>query len=125
MPLLRTSNNDVERVALTDPDEWVEVKRKLGKDDERRITQMILRGQMVKVGESLDTFDAGAAVDSAVFATMEVAIQKWSIIDPVTKRVAQLSSQNLRALSDEDVALISTALESLYAPEISDDDRKN
>ena len=125
MPLQRTSDTDVERIQLTDPDEWIEVKRKLGKDDERRRTSILLRGQTVKAGESITEFDAGAVLAEAPFATLFVVAKKWNVRDPETTKVAPLTEANMRALSDEDMALINAAFERLYAEPLSEEALKN
>lgn len=125
MPLQRTSDTDVERIPLTDPDEWIEVKRKLGKDDERRRTSMLLRGQMVRAGESITVFDAGASLAFAPFATLFTVAKKWNVKDPETGRVAALTEGNMQALSDEDMALINAAFERLYAEPLSEEALKN
>lgn len=125
MPLLKTSNTDLVRVELSTPGEWVEVKRKLGKDDERRRSMLILAGQRVTAGQPLTEYDLGPLLQAVAFATMEVAIKQWSIVDAETGKPADLTAANLRALSDEDVALISAAFGEMYAPPRSDDETKN
>lgn len=123
MPLQRTW--ETVRIDLTTPGEWIEVKTKLGKDDERRRTALLLRGQRIRAGESLTEFDAAAMFDAAVFATIEVAAQAWSVRDPETNKVAELTPANIRALSDEDIAIISRKLEEMYTPPLSEDEAKN
>lgn len=122
MPLNLTSDADLERIDLPAQGEWVSVKRKLGKDDEREITRRTLAGQMVSRAELTHIadfeFDLGVAVDSATFATLEVAIKEWSFPEEITAR-------NIRALDDASLSAIKTKLEELYPGPRSDDDRKN
>ncbi len=123
--LQRTSDTELEEIAITDGD-TVWVKRRLGKDDERRRTSLMLRGQMVERGrERLTEFDAGALYDAAVFATFEVAIKKWTVKDPETNRVAEITAANIRALSDEDVKILGDALDALYPKPMTEDQAKN
>ena len=105
MPLLRTSDNDLERIQLTDPDEWVEVKRRLGKDDERERLRLINNARVLDAGgKPGGVGETGTLVELATFATMQVAVKRWNVRDPETNRVALLTARNLRALSDDDVA---------------------
>ncbi len=125
MPLLKTSNTDLARIELSTPGEWVEVKRKLGKDDERRRSMLILAGQRVTAGQALTEYDLGPLLQAVAFATMEVAIKAWSIVDALTGQLAELTPANLRALCDEDVAIIAEQFGELYTPQRSDDEVKN
>lgn len=118
-----TSDADLERIEVTDGD-WVEVKRALGRDDERRIIQLLLNG--AQVDRSLDVrAQLGDMQDGIVFATLEVALKKWSLRDPETNRVADINRRTIRALADEDLAIIRDRLDELYPGPRSDDDRKN
>lgn len=119
----RTSNTDVERIELSSPGEWIEVKRKMGKDDERRRSAIMLRGQPVVDGEI--QFDAGVLMEAAPFATLFVVAKKWNVVDPETGRVASLNEANMRALSDEDMAIIKAKFEELYAEPLTEDQAKN
>lgn len=125
MPLLRTSDNDLERIQLTDPDEWVEVKRRLGKDDERERSRLINNARVLDAGGNPVGWETGTLVELATFATMQVAVKRWNVRDPETNRVAPLTARNLRALSDDDVALIQARFEEMYGEPLTDDDRKN
>lgn len=118
-----TSDADLERIDVTDGD-WVEVKRALGRDDERRIIQLLLNG--AQVDRSLDVrAQLGDMQDGIVFATLEVALKKWSLRDPETNRVADINRRTIRALSDEDLGIIRDRLGELYPGPRLDDDRKN
>lgn len=121
MPLQRTW--ETVRIDLTTPGEWIEVKTKLGKDDERRRTALLLRGQPIVDGKVQGT-DAGALLAEAPFATLIVVAKNWNVIDPETGRKAQLTEANLRALSDDDLELLNSRFEELYA-EPSEADLKN
>lgn len=125
MPLLKTSNTEVERIELSTPGEWVEVKRRMGKDDERREMSNRMRGQTIAPGSEITELDLGALNENAPFARLEAVLRNWNLIDPDTGRVAQVTAANIRALSDEDMGIISARMTELYAPPLSDDDRKN
>lgn len=125
MPLLKTSNTDLVRIDLTTPGEWVDVKRALGKDDERRRAAILLRGQAARPGERIPALDLGILLERAAIATMMVVVKAWNLIDPDTLEVAAISEENLAALSDEDMALLKETFDELYPAQRSDDDRKN
>lgn len=124
--LQRTSDSDLVRVELSGGD-WARVKRRLGKDDERRRVRLTLRGQKVdpKARKVLGELDAGALYDEAVFATFEVALREWSIVDPLTGEIAEITSESIRAMADDDVKLLSVALNELYEPPLTEDQAKN
>ena len=124
--LQRTSDSDLVKVDLTDGD-WAMVKRRLGKDDERRRVRLTLRGQKVDPATRavLGELDAGALYDEAVFATIEVALKEWSLVDPLTGEVAEITSESIRAMADEDLRLLGVALNDLYAPALTEDQAKN
>lgn len=117
MPLLKTSDRDLVRIDLPTPGEWVEVKARLGRDDEREIQRRMLRGQNVKPGEVPEAFDLGLILDAATFCTLEVAIKAWSFSEPVT-------AENLRALDDASIDAINRRLNELY-PEQRTEAAKN
>lgn len=125
MPLGKTSNSDLVRIALTDPNEWVEVKQKIGVADERAIQAISLRGQRIAVGEAVTEVSLAALFESAPFATMEVAIKRWSITDPTTGREAALTVENIHSLSDADVAIISARLAELYPAPRGEEEKKD
>jgi len=118
-----TSDADLVRIDVTDGD-WVEVKRALGRDDERRIVQLVLNGAQVDSGDEIRRM-VGDLQDGIVFATLEVALKRWSLRDPETNRVAQITRRTIRALADEDLAIIRERLDELYPGPRSDDERKN
>ena len=118
MPWLKTSDSDLVTISLPSEGEWVKVKAKLGRDDERSVTRLLLTGQRVEAGKTLETFDLGAIFEQAVFATFEVAIKAWSSALPITPA-------NIRSLDDESVQSIRAALEALYEKPRTDDESKN
>lgn len=119
MPLQKTSNSDLVRIDLPAPGEWVEVKRVLGRDDERAISARLLRGQMVtRPGEPMEAFDAGVLYENAIFSTFAVAIKRWSFDEPVTL-------ENIRALDDASVQAISDWMKVHYRGPRAEDDAKN
>jgi len=118
-----TSDADLVRIDVTDGD-WVEVKRALGRDDERRIIQLVLNGAQLDSGDELRRM-VGDMQDGIVFATLEVALKRWSLRDPETNRIAPITRRTIRALADEDLGIIRERLDELYPGPRSDDDRKN
>lgn len=109
MPLLL--NVPTERVELTTPGEWVDVKTRLSKGEQARIQGSAFR-VMGSTGEP--SFELN--YESTVFAGLEVGIVGWSFAEPVTP-------ENIRALSEEDYDLITQRVNELWEPR-SDDDRK-
>lgn len=125
MPLLRTSNTDLERIYLSDPTEWIDVKRKQGKDDERAIQRLINNARTLDAAGNVTGWETGTLIELASFATLEVVAKKWNVIDPETGRVAPLTGQALRALSDEDLAIVQARLEELYGEPKTEAELKN
>lgn len=126
MPLQRTW--EVVRIELSTPGEWIEVKAKMGKDDERRRSSLMLRGQVLDPAElaaGIQRFDAGAMVAEAPFATLITVAKDWNLVDPETGRKAPLTEANLRAISDEDLAILTAKFEELYPPELTEKQAKN
>lgn len=120
-----TSDTDLVRIDLTDGD-WIEVKRSLGKDDERRRTAILLRGQKrspTAAGEM--ELDVGALYDAAPFATLEVALKAWSLKNPVTNKVAAITPETIRAISDEDMEIINAEMEKRYGEPLTEEQEKN
>ena len=118
-----TSDADLVRIEVTDGD-WVEVKRALGRDDERRVVQVLLNGAKLDMTLEVRT-QLGDMQDGIVFATLEVALKRWSLRDPETNRVADINRRTIRALDDADLAIIREKLDELYPGPRSDDERKN
>lgn len=120
-----TSDTDLVRIDLTDGD-WIEVKRALGKDDERRRTRLMLSGQKTALvpGAEIE-LDMGALYDSAAFATLEVVLKRWSLKDPVTNKVAPINRDTIRAIGDEDMTIIESELERLYGEPLTEEEAKN
>lgn len=125
MPLHKYSNSDLVRIDLPAEGEWVEVKRKLGRDDERAIARKLLAGQAAgTLAEGLEGADAGALYDAAVFSTLEVAIKRWSFCDENGKP-EPVTPSNIRALDDESLECINTRLDELYPKARSEEEQKN
>ena len=125
MPLGKTRNDDLVRIELSTPGEWIEVKRALGVADDRSRQAIALRGQKMAAGNEISDLDLGPLFEAAPFATMEVAIKRWSIADPTMGRTADLTPANIHALSNEDVAIINARLTELYPAPRSADEAKN
>lgn len=118
MPLVKGNTKAVVRIELPADGEWVEVKEKLGNDDERAIRARMLTGQRVIPGEPVREIDAGAYYDFAVFATMEVAVVRWSFKEPV-------SPSNIRALDQASIDCIAERLDELYPAPLTEEQGKN
>lgn len=115
MPLLL--NVPTERVELTTPGEWVDVKTRLSKGDESKIRAAAFRVQASMQAGSRDTnVDVGLDYEATVFAGLEVGLVAWSFAEPVTP-------ENIRALSEEDYDLITQRVNELWEPR-TDDERK-
>lgn len=117
MPLLKTSNTDLVRIDLPAEGEWVKVKAALGRDDEREIARRVQSAARLNpVTFEAESVDAGALLDTAKFAALEVSIRAWSFREPVT-------AANLRALDDASVDCIVARLNELYPPKLTDDEK--
>lgn len=110
MPLLL--NVPIERIPLTGPGEWVDVKTRLSRGDRARIQGASFR---VMAADAAPSFELN--YEATVFAGLEVGLVAWSFAEPVTP-------ENIRALSEEDYDLITQRVNELWEPR-SDDDRKN
>lgn len=128
MPLLRTSTADTVRIDLPAEGEWVEVKRTLGRDDERSVARRV--GEAAEIvfdlrGRPLHTkFNAVLAAELQKFASLEVAIVRWSFREPNGQPVA-ITSETLRALDDASVDVITERLNELYTPAYVEAETKN
>lgn len=128
MPLIRASNTDTVRIELPAEGEWVDVKRTLGRDDERYITRRV--GEAARVvfdvyGRPVSTeFNGVLAQELQRFAAMEVAIVRWSFRDENGKPVPVLPDI-MRALDDASVDRITEELNRLYTPAYTEAEVKN
>lgn len=113
MPLV--SNDDVVRIDLTTEGEWVEVKRRLSKHDQTAVQLAVIGDERVSVSSngpsSLDSIAAGAAIEAAQWATLDVALVRWAFTED-----APPARADVRRLSEEDYDLIVARLNELYAP---------
>ena len=109
MPLLL--NVPTERVELTTPGEWVDVKTRLSKGEQARIQGSAFR-VMGSTGEP--SFELN--YESTVFAGLEVGIVGWSFAEPVTPA-------NIRALAPEDYDLITARINELWEPRTEEESR--
>ena len=115
MPLIQ--GNEVTRLDLPTPGEWVEVKTRVSKGDLVAVMRTIFAGVTLdEKGRAL--LDAGEAVERATFATLERVIVRWSFDVPPT-------AENLRALDIDSFDAIKDALEELYPQERTEEERKN
>lgn len=115
MPLLL--NVALERVELTTPGEWVDLKSRLSKGDQTRIQSAAFKVQAAMAAGRAGDMDVAIDYEASVFAGLEVGIVAWSFGEPVTPA-------NIRALSAEDYDLVTERANGLWAPR-RDDDRKN
>ena len=109
------------RIDLPAPGEWVEVKSKLGRGDERKSMEIMFTGQKKKINDgapSFDELDIGPFLGVADFAVMAVAIQRWSFPEPITLA-------NCQALDDASVECIKANLEELYPGPRGESETKN
>ena len=113
MPLIRTSNTDLVRIDLPAEGEWVEVKRALGKDEERLIQKRVKSAVRVDPATGSIGLDFGEAEDVATFGTLGLAIRKWSFKEPVTPAA-------IRALDDASLDAIKERLNELYPGPLGD-----
>lgn len=116
MPLIKSSKTDLVRIDLPAAGEWVEVKRALGRNDQREMARRMLIGRRVEEVD-FDNIDAAMAFDAS-FLTIELAIVKWSFEDPVTP-------ENVRSLDDDSLRVIRERLNELYPQPRTGDERKN
>jgi len=115
VPLIR--DDDLVRIDLPAEGEFVEVKRCLSRGDAIKVQQAITQGARVTQGGEMD-LSVGTAIEAAEFATLDVAIKRWSFAEPVTP-------ENIRALDEDSVAAIKTRLNELYPAARSEDEQKN
>lgn len=113
MPLVRTSNTDLVRIDLPAEGEWVEVKRALGRDEERLVQKRVKSAFRVEPVSGAIGLDFGEAEDVATFGTLELAIKKWSFKEPIT-------AASIRALDDASLDAIKERLNELYPGALGD-----
>lgn len=113
MPLIR--DDEVVRIDLPAPGEWVEVKARLSAGDKNRIKKVTLGNAKMRPGDTPE-LAISDLLDGADFAALEVAIRGWSFPDPVT-------AENIRCLDEDSVEALKTRLNEMY--ERSDDEKKD
>lgn len=114
MPLVR--DDDVERINLTTPGEWVDVKRRLSKGDRVRLTGAAMSMQLRVQGRDIEgeqTFGADA-LDAITFRGLELGVKAWSFDVPVTL-------ENIRKLDEADYDLLSEECNRLWKPITADE----
>lgn len=118
MPL--TSRDDVVRIELSTPGEWVDVKRRLSKGEQTRIQasgvdlKMALNGDVVGVHGDLP---ADQVLDTVTFRGLEIGIVAWCFD-------VELTPENIRLLDPDDYDIIKERLDELWRPR-SDDEKGN
>lgn len=121
MPLLKSSTESV-RIELPSPGEWVEVKRSLGRNDElavkRRAGEATVLTWDPVTRERQARVNVILANELATYATLEVAIVRWSFPDPVTP-------ENIRDLDEASISAITEALNRLYPGPRTEAEEKN
>lgn len=113
MPLI--NDDELERIDLPTPGEWVDVKAKWSQGDDNAIKKAVYAGATIH-GENNVTFDAPAVLEAAEFAVFERAIKAWSYPDPVTP-------ENIRRMDTESAEFLKERLNVLYARR-TDDEKK-
>lgn len=113
MPLLLRP--PTERVQLSTPGDWVEVKTRLSKGDMTRMESAAFRLR-VAVTERQEA-NADIDYEATIFTGLEVGIVAWSFPEPVTPA-------NIRALDPDDYDIIAARINELWSAR-KDDDRKN
>lgn len=111
MPLRKWAGT-AARVELTTSGEWVEIKDRLGLDDERAIQQRIMDGAAGLDEKGNMLFRPGTSQDLSTFAVLERAIVRWSFKERITP-------ESLRCLEDADVELIGKAIDKQYPKPLS------
>lgn len=123
MPLI--GDRDLIRIDLPAEGEWVEVKRKLSRGDEIAVQQAVASTATLKMSGGSTTaddadfgMDAGAAIEAAEFALLDIAIKAWCFPDPPTKA-------NIRKLDPESVEALKGRLDEMYEKPLSEDESRN
>lgn len=111
MPLVR--DDDLVRIELTTPDEWVEVRRKLNAGELRRLAGVAAAARPLAEG-SASPGEAASILDQLGFAGLEIGIRRWSF-------EVELTPENLRRLSQEDYDLISARCDELWRTRSTDE----
>jgi len=119
MPII--GNDDLVCIDLPAEGEQVWVKRCLSRGDAIKVQQAITQGARISAGGVNDgglDLSVGTAIEAAEFATLDVAIKKWSFPEPVTP-------ENIRALDEASVDAIKARMNELYPAARTDDERGN
>lgn len=112
MPLI--DRDRTVRIDLPVAGEWVEVREQLSKGDQARIQAAVVRNAALRPD---GTPDVALDLEAATFATLEIAIVRWSFSEPVTP-------ENIRRLDEASYDAIVAALDRLYARR-SPEEQKN
>lgn len=112
MPL-RPADTVTERIELTTPGDWVEVKTVLSRSDRLRAFELS------RYRDSIDGELSGEVdLEKASFGLLEVGVVAWSFDEPVR-------GDTLRRLADEDFDIIRARVDELWGKARTDDERKN
>ncbi len=118
MPLIR--EDDLVRIDLPENGEWVEVKRRPSRYDLVRVQQATAGGAHLSAdgrgGLQVSDLTAAPVLEAAEFATLDIAIKRWSFTDPVTP-------ENIRALDEPSVDCIKAALNDLWRARSEEESR--
>lgn len=108
MPLVHATT---ERVPLSTPGEWIDLKTRLSKGDTTRIEAAAFKLQMARGSLAGGDVDVDLTLDyeAMTFIGLEVGITAWSFEEPVTP-------QNIRALAPEDYEIITERANELWQP---------
>lgn len=112
MPLVLQA--PTERLALTTPGEWVEIKTRVSVATVKKIEAA---GMKFRMTDAM-TPDFELAMDEVYFAALDAMVTGWSFETPLTP-------ENLRCLTPEDYDVITARLNEILPGRLKDDDRKN
>lgn len=111
MPLVR--DDDLVRVELSTPGEWVEVRRQLSAGELRRLAGVATAARPLVDG-NVTIQEAAGLMDSLGFAGLEIGIRRWSF-------EAEVTPENIRRLSQDDYELVSERCDDLWKTRSSDE----
>ncbi len=112
------SDSDLERVPLSTPGEYVDLKRQPSHRDRTLLRAAAIRLSIQFTGDqTADVDQDGAIVEAIEFLGLDLAIKAWSLPEPLTP-------ENIRQLPDADYEILASRLKELWQPR-SEGDSKN
>lgn len=102
-----------------DEPEWVDLKKVLGRDDERRRRELSLRALKMRGGDSLQAEgDLASLVVDAEIAVLAVAIVAWSFDE-------KIDMDSIALLEQKWIDLLKEQCNELYPAPMTEDEVKN